>query len=139
MYIFFYFYLRRKFAIRACCAAFIVYVQLTATCSSRTHTGCIVAMKIQQWLPKSFRMLLDTCIAYVVNLYRTVWKWLTRSTDRTCIDPLQVTALTHIICLQVNNSLKYPAIYSYNSLLINDFSLPKHLKFNPHLDIFSGV
>jgi hypothetical protein len=64
-------------------------------------------------------------IEYIVNLYRTVWKWLTRSTDRTCTFPLQATALTHIIRLQVSYILQYLAIYSYNSDFISAVRLPK--------------
>jgi hypothetical protein len=78
-------------------------------------------------------MLSYTFIAYVSMLWLTVWKWLTGLTDRTCTDPLQATALTHIIRLQVSNSLQYP------SELINTFSVPKLLGLNTHSDIFSGI
>jgi len=50
-------------------------------------------------------MLPYTYLANDVNFYRTVWKWLTGSTDRTCTYPLQSTALTYIIRLQINTRL----------------------------------
>jgi hypothetical protein len=81
----------------------IVYVQLRVTCILETPTECIVAVPLQQWLSESSKMLPYTYIASVVNLYRTAWKWLTESRDRTCTDALQATALTHI-------NLQYPAI-----------------------------
>ena len=83
------------------------------TCSSRTHTEFIVAFPLQKWLRERDTNFRHIYIAYVGNLYRTVWKWFTGSTDRTFTDPLQATALTHIIHLQVSNSLQCPAIYSY--------------------------
>jgi len=86
------------------------YVMKTLPCSSRTHTECTVALPLQQKLRERTRMLPFTYMSYEVNLNRTVWKWLTGSTDRTCTDPLQATALTHITRLQVSNSLQYPAI-----------------------------
>ena len=41
-----------------------------------------------------------------------------RIARQNCTDPLQETALTHILRLQVSNSVQYPAIYSYNYDLI---------------------
>jgi hypothetical protein len=89
-----------------------VYVLLTVTFSSRTHIEYIVAFPLQQCLLQHARILRYTYIAYVVNLYRTVWKWLTGSRDRTCTDPLQATALTNILRLKVSYILQYLAIYS---------------------------
>jgi len=79
-------------------------------------------------------MLPYTYIIYVVNLYRTVWKWLTGSTDRTYTDPLQAITITHIIHvhLQVSNSLQYPSDF------INTFSFPNLLGLDAYSDIFSG-
>jgi hypothetical protein len=68
---------------------------------AQQHRECIVSLTLQQWLPEHTRMLRYTYITYV-NFCRTVWKWLTGTTDRTGSDPLQETVLTHIICLQVN-------------------------------------
>jgi hypothetical protein len=82
------------------------------------YTECIVALPLQQWISERSRILRHTYIAYVINLYRTVWKWFTGSRDRNCTDPLQATALTHILRLQVSNSLQYPATYSYDYDLI---------------------
>jgi hypothetical protein len=41
-----------------------------------------------------------------------------RINGQNCTDPLQETALTHILRLQVSNNVQYPAAYSYNYDLI---------------------
>ena len=74
-----------------------------------------------------------TYIDYVAYLYRTVWKWLRGSTDRTYTDPLQASVLTHthththtrIIRLQVSKNQQYPAIYSQNYDLICSLTCSK--------------
>jgi len=38
-----------------CYTTLIVYVQLTVTCNTRTHTECIVALPLQQWLGERAR------------------------------------------------------------------------------------
>jgi len=46
----------------------MIYVQLTVTCSSRTHTEFIFVLPLHQWLPEIILILHNTYIAYVVNL-----------------------------------------------------------------------
>jgi len=81
-------------------------------CHLAQEKKCILSLPPLQWSPERTRMLRYTYKTYVVNLYRTVWKWLAGSTDRTCTDQLQASALNHIVSLPVINSLQYPAIYN---------------------------
>jgi hypothetical protein len=112
------FLLANKFSIKALFCNIRLFRHLKVSSSSRNNTACIVVLPLQQWLRKLTRILRCTYITYVVNLYRTVWKWLTVSRDRICTDPLQATALTQITRLQVSNSLQYPAFCSWNWHLI---------------------
>jgi hypothetical protein len=61
-----------------------------------------------------------------------MWKWLAGSTDKSCTDPQQAAALTHISRLPGNKNLQYP------SELIKTFSYLKLLILHAYSQIFGG-